>query len=177
MSHNGAMSEGTPPTTRIGPFCCFATGLGLVAYDADVATDFIEGPGFEHPQGNNHVALEAAFAEARAVMLTTGQPQADYLIQVFLEPAPGEAPDGLVLAAGFPLTITSGTLCLRDAYELMDWETHAIQVVQVPLAPGRYYVELLRIDGPNGLCVLHLHLQLAGPDDELPPPAGWVDLF
>ena len=164
---------------RIGPFCCFATGLGLVAYDADVAADFVEGPGFGHPQGNNHAALDAALAAGRAVMLTIGSPQTDYLIQLFEGPAPSEPPDGFVIAAGFPLVLESGVLCLRDAYELMDWETDAVQVVRIPLAPGIYYVELVRIDGPNGLCVFHLHVQSApGADaDGLPPPAGWVDLF
>lgn len=163
--------------TRIGPFCCFATGLGLVAYDADVVRPFIEGPGFGHPQGRNHEALEAAMAQARAVLLTTGEPQRDYLVQVFLSPAPSEAPEGLLIAVGFPLDVPSGTLCVRDAYELMDWETDAVHVVQAPVPAGRYFVELLRIEGPNGLVVLHLHLTAVGPDDELPPPDGWVDLF
>jgi hypothetical protein len=163
--------------TRIGPFCCFATGLGLVAYDAEVVRDFVEGPGFGHPQGQNHAALEAAMSAARAVLLTTGEPQRDYLVQVFLEPAPGEAPEGLHIAVGFPLVVESGTLCLRDAYELMDWETDAVHVVQVPVPAGRYFVELLRIDDPNGLFVLHLHLTAVGPEDELPPSDGWVDLF
>lgn len=163
--------------TRIGPFCCFAAGLGLVAYDAAVAADFVEGPGFDHPQGKNHLALEAALSANRAVLLTTGRPQTDHLIQVFLGPAPAEAPEGFVLAAGFPLELLSGTLCLRDAYELMDWETDALHAVRVPLGPGRFFVELLRIDGPNDLCVLHLHVQRVGPDDTLPAPVGWVDLF
>jgi len=162
---------------RIGPFCCFATGLGLLVYDADVACAFVEGPGFGHPLGLNREALETAMAQARAMLLTTGEPQCDYLVQLFLSPAPSEAPEGLLIAVGFPLDVPSGALCLRDAYELMDWETDAVHVVQAPLPAGRYFVELLRIEGPDELVVLHLHLTAVGPDDELPPPSGWIDLF
>lgn len=160
--------------TRIGPFCCFATGLGLVAYDAGLADELEDGPGFGHALGRHPERVEAALAQGRAVMLTVGDPQRDYLVQVFDTPAPPEAPETLAAAAAFPLRVPSGALCLRDAYDLMDWEGGALHVIRVPVPPGGYVVEVLRLEEANGLCVLHLHLT---PADELPEGAGWVDLF
>lgn len=161
--------------SRTGPFCCFAQGLGLVALDGAVADAFEDGPGWEHPQGRNHAALEAAMATGRAVMLTTGETGIDYLVQIFEEPAPGEAPEHFVVAVGFQMVVDSGVLVLRDTFNLMDWDGAAVEAIRAQIEPGSYFIELLRLDDPNGLCILHLHLTPCPPPEE--PLSGWVDVF
>lgn len=163
---------------RIGPFCCFATGLGLVAYDEGAFAEFTDGPGFEHALGRNRAGVEAALGAGLCVLLTTGTAQRDYLVQLLFEPPPDTPPEGFVIAVGFGLDVPSGALCLRDAYELMDWTSHGLHVIRALIPPGRYQVVALRMDDPNGLCTLHLHLGQLEPDDTAETPAGgWVDLF
>ncbi len=165
--------------TRTGPFCCFAQGLGLVAIDSAVEATFEDGPGFEHPLGRNHVALEAAMARGQAVMLSFGQGQVDYLVQVFLEPAPDTPPENFAVAVGYTLVVDSGEIVIRDTFNLLSWDGQAAEAIRAVVPPGCYFVEMLRIDDPNGLCILHLHLNPSQPPSDAPEDAlsGWVDVF
>ena len=125
-----------------------------------------EAAGSAWPDPCRRDALEAALAAGKAVMLTLGEGGIDYLVQIFEQPAPDVAPENFVVAVGFPLVLETGVLCIRDTFNLLQWEGDAVEAIRARVEPGCYFVELLRMDDPNGLCILHLHLTPCPPPEE-----------
>ena len=124
----------------MGTYTLYAAGLGLMfssprALGAlDKGADYSEG-------GNRRVRIDQLIRDQQLVLVATGSPQLDYVINVHEEASSQDLGQSTRAFVRFGLEVCGGALVVRDGYDLMDWNPDEESAVVIPTEDG--YYELL----------------------------------
>lgn len=137
-------------------------GLGIIFYSPFSAVSISEGEDFLEKSFSDPDMVEKQAIEGRIVGVSTGTPG-----RFFLEIYRGYPDDADVEGYDFKLRlgveVRNRTLCIRDLFDLLKWESRCPVEQVIELDDGFYHITLLSNEPPSGILgedqVIKVYLQ------------------
>ena len=142
--------------------CLDIAGLGLIFYSPFFVASIRDGEDYFENNFSNPEDVEKHALAGSIVGVSTGTPG-----RLYLELYSGYPTDAEVESAEYKLRlgleVRDRTLCIRDLFDLMRWESQCPQAQTFELDDGFYHITLLSSEPPSGVLgedqVIKVYLQ------------------
>lgn len=125
-------------------------GLGVIVYSPFALTDVSEGDDFLSRSFTKPEDVARHVSSGRIAAFCTGSP-GDFRLHLRSGEPPGATVGEAAFAVRLCLEVRDGCLCVRDLFDLMDWDGTCPTGQTVPIADGFYRITALSSPPPSGV--------------------------